>query len=132
MACRDRQESFPEVCSAALCLTRIRGVTLLMTQFMESGDALGHIFVPSFQNSCLHEKVNIPEAPLRPRDVRPGMEPPSWWTCTFPNTDIFSWKGTASWQPCSWPRGSQSPTKRIEATSLRGSSWQMNPDSMER
>lgn len=58
------------------CLMQIRGITLLMTQFfLESDDALAHAFVPFFKNSCLQVKVNLLETPLRPRDVRPGMEP---------------------------------------------------------
>lgn len=77
MACRDRQEGFLEFYHAALCLMEIRGVTPLMTQFIESDVALGHVFVPFFKNSCLQVKVNLPEAPLRPRDIRPGMEPRS-------------------------------------------------------
>lgn len=75
MAGRDREESFPEVCYTALCLMQIRGITLLMTQFIESDNALGPLFVPFFKNSCLQVKVNFSEMLLRCRDVRPGIEP---------------------------------------------------------
>lgn len=46
-----------------------------MTQFIESDDALGCVFVLFFKNSRLQVKINLLESPLRPRDVRPGMEP---------------------------------------------------------
>lgn len=75
MACKDREESFTGVCHAALCLMQIRGVTLLMTQFAESDNALSPVFVPFFKNSYLQVKVNFSKTLVRCRDARPGMEP---------------------------------------------------------
>lgn len=83
VACGGRQESFPEVCHAALCLMQIRGITLLMTQFIESDNALGPTVAPFLKNPHLQVRVNFPEMLLRCRDVRLGKEPYSSLTSTL-------------------------------------------------